>query len=92
MPGLVKAVLSAIGLISAVILTLLLLHVSRFWVWVGPWSNDGLFGLGILSPYGNMVNFWLAGSWLQDFDILIWGCGAFLLLSALSWFASKILR
>lgn len=79
----VSALARFIGPLVALGLTLFLLYLSRFWIWVGPWSNDGLFGLKVFSPYGNMVNFWLRGTWWQTFDIVIWGCAAFLLLSIL---------
>jgi hypothetical protein len=69
------------GIAGAAGLTFVLLHFSRFWIWVGPWSADGLLGLKVFLPYGNMVNWWLRGTWFQDFDLIIWGCGAFVLLS-----------
>lgn len=75
------------GPVVALGLTLVLLYLSRFWIWVGPWSSDGLLGLKVISPYGNMVNFWLRGTWWQTFDIVIWGCGAFILLTLLQRFA-----
>ena len=78
--GLVKR---TVGPLFALGLTLVLLYLSRFWIWVGPWSSDGLFGLKLVSPYGSMVNFWLRGTWWQTFDIVIWGCGAFILLTVI---------
>lgn len=78
------------GPLLALGLTLVLLYLSRFWIWIGPWSTDGLFGLKIVSPYGNMINFWLRGTSWQTFDILIWGCGAFVLLTLLQRLASLL--
>jgi hypothetical protein len=78
------------GPLSALGLTLILLYLSRFWIWVGPWSQDGLFGLKIIPPNGNMVNFWLQGTWWQSFDIIIWACGGFLLLSVLQRLAARL--
>lgn len=80
-PGLIVRVT---GPLLALGLTLILLYLSRFWIWIGPWSGDGLFGLKIFSPYGNMINFWLGGTWLQSFDIIIWGCASFVLLTLLN--------
>ncbi len=77
-----------IGPLSALGLTLVLLYLSRFWIWVGPWSTDGLLGLKFISPFGNMINFWLRGTWWQTFDIVIWGCASFLLLTVLQRLAS----
>jgi hypothetical protein len=84
-------IIRLLGPLSALGLTLVLLYLSRFWIWVGPWSQEGLFGLKIVSQSGNLVNFWLQGTWWESFDIIIWGCGAFLLLTVLQrlahWFA-----
>ncbi|MEM7775329.1 MAG: hypothetical protein AAF732_06940 [Pseudomonadota bacterium] len=79
-----------IGLIVTTGLTLFLFYLSRFWIWVAPWANDGLFGLKLFSPYGSNVSWWLRGTWLKDFDMLIWVCGAIVLLSVLHWISSKV--
>ena len=76
------------GLLAVVALTLILLYASRFWIWSAPWSNDGLFGLKLLSPRGDVVRAWLRGTPFSELAIVIWGCGAILLLSLLQRFAS----
>jgi hypothetical protein len=81
-----------IGIVCAAGLTFVLLHFSRFWLWVGPWGSDGLLGFKVFLPYGNMVNWWLRGTWLQDFDFIVWGCGAFLLLTAADWLLKRLPR
>lgn len=48
------------GISAAVVLTLVLLYVSRFWIWRAPWSNDGLFGWRIFPPDGDAVTVWMA--------------------------------
>jgi len=72
-----------IGLALVVAATLLFIYVSRFWIWTAPWSNDGLFGLKVLSPYGDILRRWLSGTWFRDFDLLIWCCAAIVSLSVL---------
>lgn len=91
-PLIVGGLAPIFGPLFALGLTLVLLYLSRFWIWVGPWSADGLFGYKVVSPYGNLVNFWLGGTWWQAFDWIIWGCGAFVLLSVLQWVAGVIRR
>ena len=85
-------IMRTVGPLIALGLTLVLLYLSRFWIWVGPWSSDGLFGYKVISPYGNMVNFWLSGTWWQTFDIVIWGCGAFVALTAFQRLAGYLSR
>lgn len=85
-----ETVMRLLGPLSALGLTLILLYLSRFWIWVGPWSQEGLFGLKIISPYGNLVNAWLQGTWWQSFDIIIWASGAFFLLTVLHRLARRV--
>lgn len=80
------------GLVFATALTLLLLYVSRFWIWTAPWGNDGLFGAKFFTPYGNLVQRWLGGTWFSEMNFVVWGCGAILLLSVLHWLAGKFSR
>ena len=79
-----------IGLAAVLALTFVLINTSRFWIWKGPWANDGLFGLKILSPFGSTVQFWLRGTTVSTFDIVIWGCGAIIALSIIQWLTSRI--
>ena len=79
-----------LGSICVIVLTLILLYLSRFWIWRAPWGDDGLFGAKLFWPDGNLVQGWLDGTWLAEFDIIIWGCGAVLLLSGLHWLAGRI--
>ena len=59
-----------------------LFYVSRFWEF-RLWGRDGLFGIDALRPQGDLVSRWLRGTDLAPFELLIWGVGAFLLLSVL---------
>ncbi len=81
-----------IGLAAVVFLGVFLLYASRFWIWAAPWSNDGLFGLRLFSPFGDIVTAWLRGTALSPFNIVIWGAGAIILLSLLHWLASRLSR
>ena len=78
-----------IGLALVVAATLFFVYVSRFWIWKAPWGNDGAFGLKLFSPYGDALRRWLGGTWFRDFDLVIWGCAAILLLSILQWLGSR---
>lgn len=77
-----------VGLATVVVTTAFFVYISRFWIWTAPWGNDGLFGLKSFSPYGDALRRWLSGTWFRDFDLIIWGCAAIALLSALQWLAS----
>jgi hypothetical protein len=88
----IRQIHRAFGVISTILLTLILLYVSRFWIWTAPWSGDGLFGAKIVSPYGNLVQWWLNGTWFAEFSFVVWGCGAIAFLSVLHWLASRFSR
>ena len=81
-----------IGLLSVIALTLILLYLSRFWIWVAPWGPEGLFGLKQISPWGDNIRWWLRGTGLGEFAIVIWGCGAVIVLSMLQWITSKVVK
>ncbi len=80
------------GLIAAVMLTVLLFYASRFWIWKAPWSNDGLFGLKLFTPWGNVVHAWVRGTPFAEMSLIIWGCGAIILLSLLQRLASRVVK
>ncbi len=69
------------GLTAAAALTLVLFYASRFWIWKLPWSNDGLFGQKLFTPWGNVVHWWVQGTPFADMSLIIWGCGAIIALS-----------
>lgn len=79
-----------LGLCITILLTLILLYASRFWIWAAPWSNDGLFGLKLFPPSGDLVRYWLRGTALSVFDIVIWGLGAIAALSFLQSLADRM--
>jgi hypothetical protein len=88
----IRQIYHVFGLILTIALTFILLYVSRFWIWKGPWSGDGLFGAKVISPYGNLVQWWMNGTWLAEFNFVAWGCGAIALLSILHWLAARFSR
>lgn len=77
------------GVITAILLALALLYVSRFWIWQAPWGNDGLLGLGVTPPGGDAVRLWLRGTIFSPFDFVIWGAGSILFLSVLQSIANR---
>jgi len=81
-----------LGLFSAIALTLVLFYASRFWIWKAPWANSGLFGLQLFSPWGDVVTRWLRGTPFSEMSLIIWGCGAIILLSILHWLAGRVVK
>lgn len=81
-----------VGLFAAIALTLILLYLSRFWIWVAPWGPEGLLGIKQISPWGDNVRWWLRGTGLDEFAIVIWGCGAIIVLSVIQWITSKVVK
>lgn len=69
------------GILLAIALAAILLYVSRYWLF-DLWGREGLFGLQSLRPNGDLLRSWLGGTIWRPFDIVIWGIGAFLFLSA----------
>ncbi|MEQ8824445.1 MAG: hypothetical protein RIC14_08730 [Filomicrobium sp.] len=84
------AIRHVIGLSIAALLTVVAIYLSRFWIWTAPWSTDGLLAIKALSPFGDRIRAWLGGTWLWDFDILIWGCSTILALSLLQIIARRL--
>lgn len=71
-----------LGLAVAVIATLLLWYLSRFWIFQ-LWPREGLFGIAALRPQGGLLGQWLRGTDFAPFELLLWACGVFLMLTLL---------
>ncbi|MEM9432970.1 MAG: hypothetical protein AAGA12_03550 [Pseudomonadota bacterium] len=69
-----------IMLLLMFVVACVMLYVSRFW-FVELWSRPGLFGLRDLRPQGDLLSRWLRGTSFAPFELLIWACGAFLILT-----------
>lgn len=67
---------------------LILLYLSRFWIFEW-WGRDGLFGVRELRPQGGLLARWLRGTPLAPFELLIWICSAFVLLTWLERLLAK---
>ena len=70
------------ALSAVAVVALVLLYVSRFWIF-DWWGREGLFGFRELRPQGGLLGRWLRGTPLAPFELLIWVCGAFVLLTGL---------
>ncbi len=81
-----------VGILAAILLFLVLLYASRFWIWEAPWDEEGLFGLELFGPQGDLFTAWLSETPYAPFAILVWAIAAILLLSAIQWLASKVSR
>ena len=79
------------GLSLATALALVLLYLSAWWPFEW-WGRDGLFGIEILRPQGDLVEHWLRGTALARFDELIWLGGGMLLLSLVQAIWSRVTR
>ena len=71
-----------IWLVVAGLAFAVLFYVSRFWEFRW-WGRDGLFGWDALRPQGDLVSQWVRGTDLAPFELLLWGVGAFLVLTVL---------
>ena len=80
------------GILIAILLTLIFLYLSRFWIWQAPWGNDGLFGIKALSPRGNVLRQLIPIKSLAVFDILIWFAVVIFTLSGLQWLKTRIAK
>ncbi|MEM8870165.1 MAG: hypothetical protein AAGB10_00210 [Pseudomonadota bacterium] len=72
----------ALGLALAAILVGLAFYLSRYWVF-RLWDREGLLGLEVLRPQGGLVGRWLRGTDAAPFELVLWGCGVFLILTIL---------
>ena len=69
-------------LLLVALLGLIMLYLSRFWVF-DLWSRSGLFGLAELRPNGGLLARWLRGTPFAPFELLIWAASVFLILTYL---------
>lgn len=79
-----------LGLAIAVILALVLLYLTRFWIFTDWWGNEVLFGYKDLSPQGDFLARQLGGTPYQPFALLFWLAGGFLGLSLIQAVAARI--
>lgn len=86
-----------IGLSLGAILTAAFLYLSQFWVY-RLWTRADLEGTPWLAwarPDGDLVTRWLRAlprdvvNW-GDYAVIIWGVGAFLVLTLLQWIWGKV--
>jgi hypothetical protein len=78
------------GIAAVIALSLVLLYLTRFWVFADWWGNEGLFGFKDLTRQGDLLTRQLRGTPYQPFALLFWLAGGFLLLSILHAVASRI--
>lgn len=69
-----------IAILIVICVAIILLYVSRFWP-VELWGRRSPLGELGLRPGGGMVQFWLRGTPLAQFDLIIWVVGSFITLS-----------
>ena len=69
-----------LSLLIVGVVTIILLYLSRFWVF-DFWTRAGLFGIAELRPDGGLLARWLRGTPFAPFELLIWACGVFMVLT-----------
>ncbi len=74
-----------IGLMLAILLAVIFLYISRFWIF-DLWGREGLFGVEYLRPGGDILRRELRGTPLAPYDLLVWVAGGFAVLSMLEKF------
>lgn len=77
-------------LILMLCLGIVMLYLSRFW-FLDLWPRSGLFGWQELRPGGGLLGRWLRGTPFAPFELLIWACSVFLILTFLQKFIDFIL-
>lgn len=63
-----------------VIVSIVLLYISRFWP-VELWTRRSTLGDLGLRPGGGLLAIWLRGTPLAQFELILWAAGSFLALS-----------
>ncbi|WP_371224852.1 hypothetical protein [Roseovarius sp. 2305UL8-3] len=70
----------ALSILIVLCVATVLLYLSRFWP-LELWGRRSALGELGLRPGGGMVQFWLRGTPLAQFDLIIWVVGSFITLS-----------
>ena len=73
------------------IVGIVMLYLSRFW-FLDLWPRQGLFGIRDLRPGGGLLDRWLRGTDFRPFELLIWACAVFLILTWLQKLVDFIFR
>ena len=76
-------------LILVAVVAIIMFYLSRFW-FLDLWPRGGLFGWAELRPGGGLLDRWLRGTQFRPFELLIWSCGVFLILTWLQKFVDYI--
>lgn len=78
-----------IGLILAILLAVIFLYISRFWIF-DLWGREGLFGIEYLRPGGDILRRELRGTFFAPYDLLVWVAGGFFVLTMLEKLWNKV--
>ncbi len=78
-----------IGLTLAILLAVIFLYISRFWIF-DLWGREGLLGIEYLRPGGDILRRELRGTPLAPYDLLVWVAGGFFLLTMLEKLWGKV--
>jgi hypothetical protein len=78
-----------IGLTLAILLAVIFLYISRFWIF-DLLGREGLLGIEYLRPGGDILRRELRGTPLAPYDLLVWVAGGFFLLTMLEKLWGKV--
>ena len=87
-----KLLTHILGIAAVVAMALVLLYLTRFWLFTDWWGRDGLLGINELTRNGDFLTRELRGTPYQVFSLLLWLGGGFLVLSLLQTAATRIGR
>ena len=79
-----------LGIAAVIALSLILLYLTRFWIFTDWWGNEGLWGFKDLSRQGDFLARQLGGTPYQPFALLFWLAGGMLVLSLLQAIATRV--
>ncbi|MCY4301853.1 MAG: hypothetical protein OXC68_09005 [Aestuariivita sp.] len=79
------------AVLIVLIVTILLLYISRFWP-IELWGRRSFLGELGFRPGGGLLRHVLRGTPLAQFELIIWAVGGFLVLSLVEKIVSRIWR
>ena len=85
-----NVITNLLGLCVVMLLALVLLYLTRFWIFSDWWGNEGLWGVKALSRQGDFLARQLGGTPYQPFALVLWLAGGLLALSLLQAIAARI--
>ncbi len=64
-----------LGIVAVTLLALVLLYLTRFWIFTDWWGDEGLLGYREFGRQGDFLTHQLGGTRYQPFSLLLWLAG-----------------